>query len=84
MKNFKKLFAALTLTVVLAFGTNLASAGLLISDFTGGTGDQCTEPTESMDSLTGIIVLGFTGLLISDFADTATPPVVNCGIIVLG
>lgn len=83
MKNFKKLFAALTLTVVLAFGTNLASAGLLISDFTGGSGDPCTQPTETVDSVTGIIVLGFTGLLISDFADTNTPPV-DCGIIVLG
>ncbi len=83
MKNFKTLFAALTLTMVLAFGTNMASAGLLISDFTGGSGDPC-QPTETVDSVTGIIVLGFTGLLISDFAETSTPPAVDCGIIVLG
>ena len=82
MKNFKTLFAALTLTMVLAFGTNMASAGLLISDFTGGSGDPC-QPVETVDSITGIIVLGFTGLLISDFAETSTPPV-DCGIIVLG
>jgi len=79
MKNFKKLFAALTLTVVLAFGTNIASAGLLISDLTGGE-DPC--PPQTVDTFTGIIVLGFTGLLISDAADTDAPA--SCGIIVLG
>lgn len=83
MKKFKNLFAAFTLATVLAFGTNLASAGLLISDF-APTGDEkpCPEETTSIiDAATGIIVLGFTGIIVLGVADTEAAP---CGIIVLG
>lgn len=83
MKKFKNLFAALTLATVLAFGTNLASAGLLISDFapTGGE-EPCKETTSDVvDAATGIIVLGLTGIIVLGLTDTDTAP---CGIIVLG
>jgi hypothetical protein len=82
MKKFKNLFAALTLTAVLAFGTNMASAGLLISDFapTGGE-EPCPETNSAVDISTGIIVLGLTGIIVLGVTDTDTAP---CGIIVLG
>ena len=83
MKKFKNLFAAFTLAAVLAFGTNLASAGLLISDFAPtGNDEPCKEETNSIvDATTGIIVLGLTGIIVLGVTDTEEAP---CGIIVLG
>ncbi len=85
MKNFRNFLAATLMFTVLAFGTSVANAGLLISDFTGGdTPEPCTEKSAEPDW--GIIVEGFAGIIVEGFigiiVEGATEE--NCGIIVEG
>jgi hypothetical protein len=83
MKTLKNLFAAVTLVAVLTFGTTFASAGLLISDLTGGNGaDPCKEGAASV---TGVIITGFTGVIITGFTGVIiTGAADDCGVIITG
>ncbi|CAN5321822.1 hypothetical protein BH10ACI1_BH10ACI1_30950 [soil metagenome] len=83
MKNLKNMLAAITLTAVLMLGATSANAGILLSDFTGTSNQNpCTEQTTKNNGGVavndGILVAGFTGILVAGAAD----PTVNCGIIV--
>jgi hypothetical protein len=62
MKNLKNLMAAVTLLAILVLGTGSANAGILMSDFTGGSEDPCTEGPTKYDS--GILMSDFTGIIL--------------------
>ena len=82
MKNFKNMISALSLMAVMVFGAVSANAGLLISD--RGTGCQNTNTAQEIPNaldgiiiigvplVDGIIIIGRTGLLISDRTDCNT------------
>ncbi len=81
MKNFKNMISALSLMAVMVFGAVSANAGLLISD--RGTGCQNTSTAQEIPNaldgiiigvplVDGIIIIGRTGLLISDRTDCNT------------
>ena len=91
MKTLKKLAATLTLAGIIIIGvTNNANAGMLLSDFTGGsdTPAPCEERADTkvdsgiIVSLRGIIV-SFTGIIVS-YGDVEQKPETrtDCGIIV--
>jgi hypothetical protein len=65
MKNLKNLMAAVTLLAILVLGTGSANAGILMSDFTGGQEDPCTEGPTKYDS--GILMSDFTGVVLHRF-----------------
>ena len=81
----KKTIATFTLAAIMTFGTTFANAGLLVSDFAGGTTqpDPCKE-TVKVDSgiiitdIVGIIITDLIGIIITDAVDVP----VNCGIII--
>ncbi len=91
MKSLKTIFAAITLTTLLAVSTTFADPGILISDLSGGnTPTPCTEGNGTKNDqdtgiiiagLTGIIIAGFTGIIIAGATDNGP---VNCGIIIAG
>jgi hypothetical protein len=70
MTNFKKMVAAITLTVMLSMSTVMADPGILVSDFSGNTNPApCKEkgPDSGIlvsDLTDGIIVFGLTGGII--------------------
>jgi hypothetical protein len=79
MKNLKKFATTLALAGIIMMGASSAKAGLLMSDFTGGSNDQsCSTKVDSgilMSDLTGIIIGGLkdnncvkadSGILMSD------------------
>lgn len=75
-------------------GTTFANGGLLVSDLVGGgssdTDGPCTAKSEPdngilvSDLTTGIIVAGFTGILVSDLTgdDDGGPDKDLCGLLV--
>ncbi len=71
MKNIKKFATTLALAGIIMMGVSSANAGLLMSDFAGGSTDVPCETEVKVDSgiivsgLTGIIVSGFTGIIVS-------------------
>jgi hypothetical protein len=73
MKNLKKFATTLALAGIIMMGASSAKAGLLMSDFTGGSNDQpCSTKVDSgilMSDLTGIIIGGFTGIIIGGLKD---------------
>jgi hypothetical protein len=87
MKNFRNLLAAVAFMFVLMVGTSTAKAGLLVSDFTGGTPQTpCTETKENskydwgvlINGITGVLINGFTGVIVNDLKITNT----NCGVLI--
>ena len=86
MKNLKNLTATFTLSAVMVLSAVSANAGILLSDRSSvpQTENPCTEaPTKYnsgilMSDLGGIIIAGFTGIIISGNKDGVP---VNCGII---
>lgn len=83
----KKTLTALTLAAVMAFGTTFANAGIIVAGLTDtdpNTGDPCVEKVDNGIIVAGfgIIVAGFTGIIVAGAADDTTPT--NCGIIVAG
>ena len=74
MKKIKNTVAAMSLMAVLGLGATAANAGMLMSDFSGGSEPTCDNTNVS--SATGIIIVGFagpsslTGILLGDFAPT--------------
>ena len=75
MKNLRNLLAIVTFMTVLIISVSTARAGILMTDLKGGGTQSCTE-TNKTDW--GIIVQGFTGIIVQGAVDTPT----NCGIIV--
>ncbi len=73
MKNLKTFATTMALAGIIMMGVSSANAGLLMSDFTGGTNDVPCGTNEKVDSgilmsdATGIIVSGFTGIIVSGF-----------------
>ncbi len=90
MKNVKNTLAAFTMMFVLAFGTTFANAGIIIAGLndkssTTKTEDPCTQTSEKEDwgiiiAGVGIIIAGFTGIIIAGAAEEPT----ECGIIIAG
>lgn len=83
MRKLKTKLMTTAMMLILALGTSVANAGIIIADFDGG--DQpCNQPTEKVDSgiiiadIIGIIIADLTGIIIAD----ASEPTVNCGIII--
>lgn len=72
MKNLKNTITTVGLMAVLGMGTTMANAGILISDKasqTGGTEPaKCSATTTNgvMSAITGLIVVGLNGLILSD------------------
>ncbi len=90
MRNLKNTLAAFTMMFVLAFGTTFANAGIIIAGFneksTTKSEQPCTQPSEKEDwgiiiAGVGIIIAGFTGIII---AGAAEAPTTECGIIIAG
>ena len=68
MKNLKNMLSAAGLMAVMVFGAVSANAGLMISDRTANTG-QCTANDSSfLHQLSGILIVGFNGIIIIDRA----------------
>ena len=89
MKNLKKMIAALGLTTAIAMTASTAKAGFLLTDLTDGdTNQPCTEKTDTsktdwgfiLTDATGVVVHGFTGIIIVGATDTP----VDCGVVVHG
>jgi len=78
MKNLKSLFAVFALTAALIFSTTAANAGIIVAGATANPDDPapCTDSSSSL-SLKGIIVAGFTGIIVAGNTEF-------CGIIVAG
>jgi hypothetical protein len=87
MKNLKNLMTTVTLLAILVIGTGSANAGILMSDFTGGQEDPCTEgPTKYnsgilMSDFTGVILHGFGVILHGFGTDKGGDGQVDCGIL---
>jgi hypothetical protein len=64
MKNFKKMVAAITLTVMLSMSTVMADPGIIISDLTGNTTPAGCKAQADDTANGGIIVFGVTGGII--------------------
>jgi hypothetical protein len=87
MKSLRNYFAAFALMAVLALSTSVAKAGdgIIVAGFAdgiivaGATEAPSTPCSEPADSLIGIIVAGFTGIIVAGYADEPL-----CGIIVAG
>lgn len=89
MKNLRNLLVAVTLMGILMINASTVRAGLLVSDFTGGSEETpCTEIKEDskydwgviINGITGVIINGFTGVIIND----ATVANSDCGVIING
>jgi len=65
MKNLKNLMTTVTLLAILVLGTGSANAGILMSDFTGGVEDPCTESPTKYDS--GILMSDIAGVILHGF-----------------
>ena len=88
MKTLKNTLTATALMAILAFGTTITNAGIIIADLTGDdttkSDQSCTETTVKVDSgiiiadIIGIIIADLTGIIIAD----ATERNVDCGIII--
>jgi hypothetical protein len=77
MKNLKSLFAVFALTAALIFSTTAANAGIIVAGATENPNDTpCTDSSSSL-TLKGIIVAGFTGIIVAGNTEF-------CGIIVAG
>lgn len=89
MKNIKNFVAGVALAGILSMGVSTANAGILMADATGMENpNPCSEKQEvKVDSgilVTGfgILVTGFTGILVTGAAaDTKTPTQTDCGIL---
>ncbi len=73
MKNLKKILASLTLAGIIMMGVTSANAGLLLSDFAGGSNEPCSETKSDtaviMSEATAIIVSGFTAIIVSGLSN---------------
>ncbi|NNE67903.1 MAG: hypothetical protein HKN33_15170 [Pyrinomonadaceae bacterium] len=88
MKTIKRMTGTLVVLGVIMMGASSARAGLVMSDFTGGS-TQCTERTDKNTTRVdrGIIVTGLTtifGKTIVDSVFGKGEVQTNCGIIVTG
>jgi hypothetical protein len=92
MRNLKTTFAAAIMMAALALGTSSVNAGIIIAGFgeTKTSTPTRTEPCTQNDTKVnwgiiiagvGIIIAGFTGIIIAGAHDE---PTVNCGIIIAG
>jgi hypothetical protein len=83
MKHIKKYFAAATLATVLAFGSGIANAGIIVAGAVDyGKGEPTAAKGGAFDytmGITGIIVAGFYGIIVA-----GAPERTNDGIIVAG
>jgi hypothetical protein len=83
----KKTIAAFALATVMMVSTTFANGGILVLGFAGQSNtNECTQPADNKEKggiivsdLGGILVLGFTGIIISDLNSGGT---VNCGIVI--
>jgi hypothetical protein len=84
MKNLKKIATTMALAGIIMMGVTSAQAGLLMSDFMGGTTEQpCTDKLDEgiiVNDIVGIIVSGLTGIIVNDFSPN-TCENVNHGIL---
>ncbi len=88
MKNLKNKVAAIALTMMIAMGSTVANAGILIND-RNGSGFKNTETCSTnedkkdwgilINDLVGILINDLVGILINDLKDSAP---VNCGILI--
>ena len=87
MKTLRNYFAAFALMAVLTLSTSVAKAGdgiivagfsdgIIVAGSSEGPSTPCTEPG---NAATGIIVAGFTGIIVAGLSDQPF-----CGIIVAG
>lgn len=89
MKKIKNTVAAMSLMAVLGLGATAANAGMLMSDFAGGSQPTCADNT-GVSSATGILIIGLaapsslTGILLGDFAPTTCTEAAKDGIIIVG
>lgn len=93
MKTIKKTIAALTISMFLLVGSTFANDGIIILGMKSGstpkkTDSTLTQPCETNPVLnaTGIIILGFTGIIVTDFmsCSATTTERSKTGIIILG
>ena len=98
MKNFRKMFAAMSLSGIMMVSNTFG--GIIVTGATSGDDDlpPCTERNERgekndkgviLSDATGIIVTGLTGIIVTGFTGIIVTGVadtepVNCGIIVTG
>ncbi|MCY7377373.1 MAG: hypothetical protein LH472_15545 [Pyrinomonadaceae bacterium] len=79
MKNIKNTIAAMSLMAVLGLGATTANAGLMLSDRSGNGQQTCGDSTGGIlneaagiiivgvtSALTGILIVGRGGLMLSD------------------
>ena len=81
MKNLRNLLAAVTLMMVLMISATTAKAGIMMTDGLKNDNPQpCTETNGDAKTNWGIIVQGFTGIIVQGAVDMS----IDCGIIVQG
>lgn len=64
MKNLRNFLTATILMAVLMIGTSTAKAGILMTDFTGGS-TPCTEIKDDSTKVNSGILVTFTGILVT-------------------
>ncbi len=88
MKNLKNKLAAIAFTLMIAMGSTVANAGILINDRNGSgfkNTETCTTSEDQKDwgilinDIIGILINDLGGILINDLKDSAPT---NCGILI--
>lgn len=87
MKNLKKTIATFGLAAVMMMGVSTANAGIILTDFSSGDSQPCTEQKDDTKTdFTGIILTDFTGIILTDFTGIiivgAAETPVDCGVII--